>query len=153
MTISVTITGAVLSVDISSTSWTVSAATGTYVDSTEIDVINNSGGLTETYEVMASTENNNWTLGTTLTDVGPDKCVLACVIKGDGVGSPSFANDDVVGFSYVTCTSAQFTDDATTNGTNVAAGEVRGMWLRLYTPTSVTATSEDITLYIRAISP
>ena len=146
MTISVTITGATKSVDISSTTWTLSVATGTTNNSGEIKVTNNSGGFTETYQVKSSS--TNWEAGTALADVGANKRVLASVIKTYGVGSPTFADDDVVGLSYVTCSATQFSDDATNNGANVAAGGDRGMWLQLKTPTSVASTTENITLYV-----
>ena len=145
MTISVTITGATKSVDISSTSWTLSVATGTTNNSGEIKVTNNSGGFTETYQVKSSS--TNWEAGTALADVGANKRVLASVIKTYGVGSPTFADDDVVGLSYVTCSATAFGDSAT-NGANVAAGGDRGMWLQLKTPTSVASTTENITLYV-----
>jgi len=150
LTIGVTITGAELSVDISSTSWNISLATGTYTDSDKILITNNSGGLTEDYRIKAST--TNWTLGTALADVGPDKCVLASVITSTSTDTPSFEDDDVVGFEYVTCTSLIFGQEATC-GDDVASGQERRLWLKFKSPTSCAIGNETITLFVEAISP
>ena len=150
LTIGVTITGAELSVDISSTSWNISLATGTYTDSDKILVTNNSGGLTEDYRIKAST--TNWTLGTSLADVGPDKCVLAAVVTSTTTGSGTFEDNDVVGFEYVSCTSLIFGQEATC-GDDVASGGERRLWLKFKSPTSCAIGSETITLFVEAMSP
>jgi hypothetical protein len=146
MDISVTITGATLSVDITTATWNVSGATGTTQTSAQIPVVNNSGGLTETYWVKGDTVTAGWVLGS---NPGVDTFVLSCVIKGWDVGSPTFGAEDVVTYSYQACSSTVFGDSAT-NGAGVATGEYRGMWLQLKMPTSVTTTSGTLRLYVNA---
>jgi len=147
LTISVTITGASLSVDITEASWNVNAGVNATVESSSFTVTNNSGGLTETYQIKAST--TNWDLGSS---AGENTCVLSAVVKASGSSSATFGSDDIVTTSYQNCSDTVF-GDSSPSGANVVSGGVRSLLLQLKTPTSVTQTTDTITLYVKAVTP
>jgi len=148
MTISCTISGTSLGVTISSASWTVSAAVGATVNSTVIKVSNSSGGLTESYKILASTTSNHWTLGNA---AGPDKACLQAVLKTFPSASGTFGSEDSVSFANQNCSTTLFGDGDTNCGSAVSyASPDRAMFLKLQTPTSVSNGSETISLTITA---
>ena len=144
MNIAVTITGASKSVNITETAWNVSVGTGIQVNSSSMTVTNNSGGLTEDYQIKASTTLGNWTLGSS---AAPDTAVVSAVVRAEGQGTGTFVADDVLTFAYQDCTSTVLGQESTC-GQGVVAGGVRSLLLRLDTPTSVNNDSETIVLTI-----
>ena len=144
MDIAVTITGASKSVNITETAWNVSTVVSDQVTSSSMTLTNNSGGLTEDYQIKASTTLGNWTLGSS---AGPSTAVLSAVVRAEGQGTGTFGAEDVLTFAYQDCTSTVLGQEATC-GQGVTAGGVRSLLLRLDTPTSVSNDSETIVLTI-----
>ena len=144
MDIAVTITGASKSVNITETAWNVSTVVNDQVNSGSMTVTNNSGGLTEDYQIKASTTLGNWTLSST---AGANAAVVSAVVRASGQGTGTFDAEDVLTFAYQDCTSTVLGQEATC-GQGVTAGGVRSLLLRLDTPTSVNNDSETIVLTI-----
>ena len=144
MNIAVTITGASKSVNITETAWNVSTVVSDQVNSGSMTVTNNSGGLTEDYQIKASTTLGNWTLGSS---AAPDTAVVSAVVRAEGQGTGTFGAEDVLTFAYQDCTSTVLGQESTC-GQGVVAGGVRSLLLRLDTPTSVNNDSETIVLTI-----
>ena len=149
MTISCTITGTSLGVTISSASWALSATSvNTAYTSGQIKVSNSSGGLTESYKISAST--TNWMLGAS---AGANTAVLLAALKTWPSASCGFTGTDTVlaTAGLQTCDTTHYSDSDSNCGQTVSyATPDRAMFLKLTTPTSVTNTSETITLRITA---
>ena len=159
----VSITGANLSVSVlaagtTTTTWDAGGnGVGTWsVMSSSVNVINDSGGVTETYRLLASNATRlggtTWTLSDT---PGPEQYSMRA--KFNGSTQPS--NDDT-GFPLATTkiTGANQTCDVATwfagteNGVGVVNNGLRGIWVRVGRPTSTIDTAEHwATLVITAI--
>jgi hypothetical protein len=112
-------------------------------------VTNTSGGLSEDYQIKASTGNNNWTLSSD-GSVGVNKACIQAVVKSAGSTSATgFGTEDSVSFVYQDCSTSKFGDgDANCGAGVVYTAPVRSLLVKILAPTSVTQTSEVITLTI-----
>ena len=145
--ISVSITGTGKSVMITETSTTTFTGTNQTVAYSSITVKNDSGGLTEDYQIMGSTTSNNWSLSSDDT-AGPNEAVLQALVKAGDTTTGTFEAEDVVTYAYQDCSSTKFSDGDTSNGSGVVNNAIRSLLLQLKTPTSVSNTTETITVTI-----
>jgi hypothetical protein len=143
--ITVSISGTGKSVDIKETATTANVAINSSVTLASMTVTNTSGGLTEDYQIKASTGNNNWTLSND-GSVGVNKACIQAVVKVDGSTAATFGTEDSVSFAYQDCSTTKFGDSATCGAGVLYTAPVRSLLVKILAPTSVTQTSEVITL-------
>ena len=163
--VKVSISGANLSVAVltsgtTTTTWDASIATvGTWsVMSTSVPVINDSGGLTETFSLSATNAVSPTTADVWTLNASTGTNLYAMRARFNGATAP--ANTDVV-FTQAThaltsgpvkSSITQFA--GTERGDGVNSGEQRGLYVRVGRPSSVLDTSEHVaTLLITAVNP
>ncbi len=133
-----------LSVNTTSYNFGALAINSTVVSASSITVINDSGGLIETYTIQGASATPvgvgaNWVLATS---AGTDQFALAAQFSNPGNIQAAWTADDLT-YAAIGCTADQFGNGTPgESGLQVTPNGIRGLWLRIKTPTAVTDTAE-----------
>lgn len=125
------------------------ALTSSVVHGTTVRVTHN-GNVRQDYLLKAATATTDtpWSLGS---PVDINVVELRSAFHATQPSSTSFAANDVLTYANQTPTSAVFSIDGSTTGTNVGINEIRDLWLNLRTPLqSSTTFQQQLTLTITA---